>query len=68
MLIETAEGDMFLSRLVSECPICGKKFTRAIEHTYKTDNKKPICSYTCYMKYIRAEKKKFMDRHGDEFK
>ena len=68
MLIKNTDGDDLYTRYISVCPICGQKFTRAILHTYKTDNKKPICSYKCYMKYIREEKRKFMERHGDEFK
>lgn len=65
MIIETI---IPLRRPICTCPICGKKFERAIEHAYKTSKGKPICSYTCYMKYNRAEHDKFMKKHGDEFK
>lgn len=68
MRIKNIEGDDFLIRSVCICPICQKKFIKAINHAYKTENKKPICSYSCYMKYHRKLKQEFMEKHGDEFK
>lgn len=67
MLIESATGD-YSRRKMCICPICHKKFTKAINHVYKMENKEPICSYSCYMKYHRKLKEKFMKKHGDEFK
>lgn len=68
MIVKNVEGDYGSQKLMCTCPICHKRFKRAIEHVYKTEGKQPICSYTCYMSYHRQLKKKFMERHGDEFK
>lgn len=63
--MERKKGNVFLSEHI--CPICGKIFFPTSLHVYRSQDDKPVCSWSCVLRSEReSERKKKKKGDADE--
>ena len=54
--MERKKGNDFLSEHI--CPICGKIFFPTSLHVYRSQDDKPVCSWSCVLRSERESERK----------